>query len=79
MGRRVTQIAAGRRHTIAYDQACGHILSFGLGANGQLGYVAAVKTGLGVNQMLPVTVQVSLYFLFVSYATSGCLHVFLYK
>ena len=58
MGRRVTQIAAGRRHTIAYDQACGHILSFGLGANGQLGYVSAVKTGLGVNQMLPVTVQV---------------------
>jgi len=58
MGRRVTQIAAGRRHTIAYDQACGHILAFGLGANGQLGYIStASRTGPGANQLLPVTVQ----------------------
>ena len=64
MGRTVTQIAAGRRHTITYDQACGHILSFGLGANGQLGYTttsAATAGGQRANQLLPVTVQVNCF------------------
>ena len=61
MGRTVTQIAAGRRHTITYDQSCGHILSFGLGANGQLGYLPSSASGQRANQLLPVLVQVRLF------------------
>ncbi|XP_070545224.1 probable E3 ubiquitin-protein ligase HERC4 isoform X2 [Ptychodera flava] len=37
MGSRVTQVACGRRHTLAYIPSVGRVYAFGLGANGQLG------------------------------------------
>lgn len=37
MGKRVTQIACGRHHTLAFDASQGRLFSFGLGNCGQLG------------------------------------------
>ncbi|XP_061545693.1 probable E3 ubiquitin-protein ligase HERC4 [Phycodurus eques] len=37
MGNRVTQVACGRQHTLAFTPSCGKMDSFGLGGNGQLG------------------------------------------
>ncbi|CAG0920580.1 unnamed protein product [Notodromas monacha] len=50
MGSEVTQIACGRRHTLAFIASRGRLYAFGLGGSGQLG------TKTGKNSWLPVVV-----------------------
>lgn len=43
MGSKVTQVACGRRHALAFVPSRGKIYGFGLGANGQLGPLGTVN------------------------------------
>ncbi|XP_054447724.1 E3 ISG15--protein ligase HERC5 [Pteronotus mesoamericanus] len=51
VGNRVTQIACGRRHTLAYVADLGKVFSFGSGKEGQLG------NGGTHNQLIPVPMK----------------------
>uniref|UniRef100_A0A2K6DEK5 HECT and RLD domain containing E3 ubiquitin protein ligase 5 n=1 Tax=Macaca nemestrina TaxID=9545 RepID=A0A2K6DEK5_MACNE len=52
-GNRVTQIACGRWHTLAYVSDFGKVFSFGFGKDGQLG------NGGTLDQLIPLPVKVS--------------------
>ncbi|XP_059521644.1 E3 ISG15--protein ligase HERC5-like isoform X2 [Myotis daubentonii] len=51
LGNRVTQIACGRRHTLAYVSDLGKVFSFGSGKEGQLG------NGGTQNQLIPLPMK----------------------
>ncbi|XP_070265202.1 E3 ISG15--protein ligase HERC5-like isoform X1 [Myotis yumanensis] len=51
LGKRVTQIACGRRHTLAYVSDLGKVFSFGSGEEGQLG------NGGTQNQLIPLPMK----------------------
>ncbi|XP_015417006.1 PREDICTED: E3 ISG15--protein ligase HERC5, partial [Myotis davidii] len=51
LGNRVTQIACGRRHTLAYVSDLGKVFSFGSGEEGQLG------NGGTQNQLIPLPMK----------------------
>uniref|UniRef100_G1QG36 RCC1-like domain-containing protein n=1 Tax=Myotis lucifugus TaxID=59463 RepID=G1QG36_MYOLU len=53
LGKRVTQIACGRRHTLAYVSDLGKVFSFGSGEEGQLG------NGGTQNQLIPLPMKLS--------------------
>ncbi|XP_011895501.1 PREDICTED: E3 ISG15--protein ligase HERC5 isoform X2 [Cercocebus atys] len=53
VGNRVTQIACGRWHTLAYVSDLGKVFSFGSGKDGQLG------NGGTLDQLIPLPVKVS--------------------
>ncbi|KAM7156635.1 E3 ISG15--protein ligase HERC5 isoform 2-T2 [Molossus nigricans] len=53
VGNRVTQVACGRRHTLAYVSNLGKVFSFGSGKEGQLG------NGGTHNQLIPLPIKLS--------------------